>query len=50
MPTTLSVDILVLGGGAGVMAALRAWQRDPTLRIATAPRGPWPTAAAPVLP
>ncbi|MBI4336517.1 MAG: FAD-binding protein [Chloroflexi bacterium] len=37
---TLAVDMLVLGGGgAGVMAALHAWQRDPTLRIAVAAKG-----------
>lgn len=36
----LTLDILIVGGGgAGLMAALHAWQRNPSLRIAVAAKG-----------
>ncbi|MBI4233581.1 MAG: FAD-binding protein [Chloroflexi bacterium] len=36
----LAVDLLILGGGgAGLMAALHAWEKNPRLRIAIAAKG-----------
>lgn len=36
----MTLDILILGGGmAGLMAALHAWEIDPSLRVAVAAKG-----------